>query len=229
MKISGTWAPQVINGVMNYLPHIFHIQDKNVLREMIDKDPSATGSTLLFFLRLKFDRRLARTTEKDEQPVPNEEFFIRFLDEYDKVYKSFKPGMVEKQIKNIATDFFIALDRVDLAYYERIGGIVTYLIVNHKDKFADVNANHINALIDVYEWWQEVDYRKRTRNWIDWGFRLAINKYKTNVFWFKSINYFLLWINKNGHMWMIDDRYNPDKWFGYGRGLECNLLHGEEW
>lgn len=227
MQIPGTWAPLFKpDGTKDYEPNIFHIQDKDKLRTMVDNDPEAKGSLLKIFSELAFNGKLARTTEPGEIPVPNEQFIIRLVEDYNNAFNSYRPGFIEKRIKDRALDFLVALYRVDSAYFERIGGIISYLIAQHSTKFTDINGNYLNSIIDTHEWWNESDYRERSRGWIDWGFRFIENKYKTDPFYKKSINHVFLFINLNKQNWAFDKRYNPEFWFPYGRGMECNMLHG---
>jgi hypothetical protein len=230
MKIPGTWAKivKVVNGkkIVDTIANAFHDQTKNRLREMLVEDPDATGSKLLFFLDLTFDKRLAATTEPDEKPVPNEQFIIKLVEDYNRRFSLYKPGFIERRIKDRAIEFFVALYRVDSAYFERLGGMITYLIAQHQHKFTDLNGNYLTELKDLHDWWNENDYRDRSRPWIEWGFKFILNKYQTDDFYKKSINHVLLFIHNNHKNWIVDYRYNPDIWYPFGRGIECNMLHG---
>jgi hypothetical protein len=228
MKIPGTWAPIIKeDGTIDEEPNIFHIQDKDKLRQMVDSDPDCNGGeSLKFFLKLMFNKKLARTTEPDEEPVPNEKFIITMIEDYNKNFKKYGPGIVEKRILERAEDFFIALYRVDSAYTERMGGIISYLIAHHVSNCNSLNGDYIDALIDTHEWWKESDFRERSFAWIDWGFKFAIKKYRTNKFYKKSINHMLLFINLNKRNWAYLIIFDPKNWYPFGRGMECNLING---
>lgn len=230
MKIPGTFAP-IINPdkTIDNEPHDFHIKSKDKLREMIEADPECNGSSLTMFLQLVFNKKLARTTEPNEEPALNEDFIIKMVEDYNRKFKDYKPGIIEKRIITIAEDFFVSLYRVDSAYTERIGGTISYMIAQHISKCTSIDGDYIEILKDTHEWWKESDFRERTFAWIDWGFRFIIKKYQTNKFYKKSVNHMLMFINLNQKNWKYYTIYDPENWYPFGRGMECNLVNGCEY
>lgn len=228
MKCDGRWVPTIKPNTneVDYTAWNFHIASKDKLREMINNDPEADGSLLELIKELTFDKRLARTTEDGEQPILNEIFFLKLIEDYNLKFSSYKPPVIIRLIKDKVSDFIIALYRVDSAYYERIGGIVSYIVVN-KHKFSSLDSDYSSELNSIYEWWSTNERRRRTRSWIDWIFRFLIKKYNSEEFYKKSINHVLHWIALNAQNWLIDERFNPEKWFGAGRGTLQDYVYGE--
>jgi len=226
MRTSGVWAPVIKpDGTLDYTSWNFHIQSKNKLREMIDKDPDCTGSHLLLINEMEFDERLA-LTEPGEEPIPNEMFIEKMLEDYLKAFNSYNPGIIETKIKNKAISFFKALDKNDIAYYERLMSFITYFVMNW-ERYQDINGDYTEDLLSLRSWWKEdSESRQRTSHWIDWGFKFILKRYPKNQFYFKSINHILQFIYLNHQNWVIDPRVYPENWFGEGRGKEVNALFG---
>lgn len=224
-KISNTWDLIIDkDGNKNTVKHDFHIKCKDRWRDMINADPDATGNSLQLLKFLIFDSSIAYR-DKNEKPQPNEVFFEQMLDDYNKKYKQYKPGLVERAIKTKVENFIRALFHNDSAYYERICGIISYIIIN-KDKFKGQNVDHYTELHNVYLWWAKNDHRKRTWGWIDWVFRYTLNKYQIDMFYKKSINHMLEFIIINAEHWKILPTYYPERWFGSIRGAQIIALYG---
>ena len=226
-KISGLWTPiRNEDGSVDNTPWEFHIKAKDKWREMFASDPEATGSSLSLLKELLFNESLA-VRNPDEQPVLNEPFLDAMLADYDKSFKAYNPGLIERSIYPKASKFTMALIRNDSAYYERIMGIMGYLINSHT-KFADLNGDHIEVLKSAHEWWKMYDQRDRTKGWIDWVFRFIINKYKTDSFYKKSVNHILYFMHLNADKWQVHESHLPANWFCNGRGAQVNILYAEK-
>jgi len=125
--------------------------------------------------------------------------------------------------------FTIALYRNDSAYFERIGGVGTYVCKN-ADKFKIIQddpwGDYSAYLVGIYKWWKQNDKRKRTKAWIAWMFIHIIKKYQDNQFYRHSINWAFIFIHLNHMRWEDDELFSPDRWFPASRGKFANALYG---
>ena len=221
MRIGSTWETP--------MGFEFHIEAKNRIREMMAQDPDACGSALTVLKLITFNKKLT-IKEKNDEPVPNEEFIAHLIQDYKKVYKKFKPGIIEKTLISTvgALEYGEAINRNDIAYTERIGGCVTRMTgrATHKEIGADPNGDYLDELKKMHIWWNTNDKRERTRPWIDWVFRFLINKYQTDNFYKQSINFFFHWVYKHREEWEVIHLYNPEYWFGNGRGKQLIEVYG---
>lgn len=225
MIISSTWEKKV--------SHQFHILYKNGLRRIIGDDPKATGDKLDFLDEYDFDRRLA-LKEKGDPPIINEDFIIKIAENYMLEFPNLKPGKREKKHVKKITDSFVALYRNDSYYRELFGGIISYIVANY-EKFTDVHANYLEEIENIYRWWKANDKRKRTKPWVDWGFRYIINQYRKdtrrqceiNMFYKNSVNICLVFISLNHQNWQFHKIYDPQYWFGRIKGLQVTKLYGD--
>lgn len=200
---------------------------KDTFRKMISEDPDAEGISLDILDEADFDRRLAKR-EDGEQPVLGELFVEALINDYNNAFDHYNPGIIERKYKDKVVDFLFAAYRNDSAYFERIGGFISWLVVN-KDRFADINGNHLLVLTDLRQFWLDRDGRTRTVPWIDWGFKYIIKKYKKSKpdgFYRRSVNHVLQFIYLNESKWNHHEVFFPDNWFGNGRGKTVMELYG---
>lgn len=215
MKIGGLWDTDIAWNL--------HIESKNTFRKMIAEDPDAKGSSLRILREMVFDDRLAY--EKTDKLVLNEAFLYNLTVDYKAAYKKYKPGIIEKQLMEKMINFILAIYRNDSAYFERIGGVVSFIVHNHQ-RFNNMEGDYYDELIRIRDWWDANDQRERTRSWIMWVFNFAINKYKKDKFYKKSINHALYWIHLNAKLWKHNPNYHPDYWFGKKKGKQVMELYG---
>jgi hypothetical protein len=200
---------------------------KDTIRKMISEDPDATGKALSVLDESDFDRRIAQR-EGEEKPVLGELFVEAMIKDYNSAFESYKPGMVERKLKDKVLDFLFAAYRNDSAYFERFGGMISWLVIN-KDKFPNINGDYIKVIEELREFWLTNDSRVRTVPWIDWGFRYVIKKYKRSRqkdFYYKSVNHVLQFIFLNADKWQHHEAFYPENWFGNGRGKQVMALYG---
>jgi hypothetical protein len=207
----------------------FHIEAKNCLREMIAADPDADGTALDKIIDMPINDSWSKYEQGDGGLIKNEGFMTSMLDNYFKLMPEFKGTKKDEVVATKMCKFTMALYRNDSAYFERIGGVGNFVIKNI-DKFAVVkNApleDYSKLLITVYKWWKDNDKRKRTKSWIAWMFIYVIKKYKTNMFYRRSINWAIIFMVLNAKLWQDDPTFNPDNWFPNKRGKFANALYG---
>jgi len=207
----------------------FHIKVKDNLRRMIDEDPKSEGSCLNYVLDMPLNESLAYYEKGDGRVVKNEMFLKSMTDNYFEIYEKFKPSDEEKKVARKMILLVLALYRNDSAYFERIGGVITYVIKNYK-KFKCVQddpwGDYTKLLIGVYKWWKMNDKRKRTKRWIAWMFIHVIKKYQENQFYRHSVNWALIFLYVDHAKWEDDVQFSPDRWFPRSRGKFSNALYG---
>jgi uncharacterized protein YchJ len=200
-----------------------------MLRRFIDSD----GNDESLLDNLPFDERLARHEAGDNGQILNEEFVNALMANYFKVCDGYHPANMTREDKDKINNrfmrlaqFTLAVFRNDSAYFERMGGVIQF-VVNNRDRFQKITAidqEHSNLIEGVRRWWYENDKRKRTHFWIDWVFRYVIRKYKTDMFMRRSINMALIFITANANSWQFDESYDPRMWFPAYRGKFANAM-----
>lgn len=215
---------------------LFHIVTKNQLREIIDNDEDKTGVFLDKLAELPVDPRWATCEPGDGGMVKGEDFinamlnnYIQMVDKYgkgqfrsDEEFEKTKSGIIK------AGQMALAVYRNDSAYFERLGGMISFLVANQDKlkKIANVDQEHSAILEGLYRWWKTYDKRLRSKPWIDGAFRIVIKKYKTDLFYRRSINMCLMFISNNANFWKDDETFHPDNWFPKNRGKFCNAMFG---
>jgi hypothetical protein len=168
--------------------------------------------------------------------VKGEEFLMAMFNNWKQMAPKYLQGVYmdkAKEERNIATgtkggQMIIAVYRNDSAYFERIGGMVSFLVANvdKLKKVKNVDQEHSAILEGLHRWWKANDKRVRSKPWIDGAFKIAIKKYKTDMFWRRSINMCFIFITNNAKHWKDDETFNPDNWFPKKRGKFCNAMFG---
>lgn len=238
--IDGLWNLIIRpDGTSDPVKYNFHKKSKDAFRRMFDEDPNAHGTAFHLLDDVDIDKRIV-TIEEGDRPVMNEMFILKAIESYNLVFDQFRPGILERKYKDKILDFLFAAYRNDAAYFERFGGMLSWLVVNKED-FKDIDGDYLDVLLDLQDYWlngsvdengEEIspgDGRERTINWINWGFRYAIRMYKRKIknnFYKKSINHFLHFIYVNGELWIHHPVYYPENWFCNGRGNDINQMYG---
>lgn len=220
MKLtSGEWNDPISFGL--------HIGSKNAIREMIESDPKAEGTHIDALDKMDFDERLSKFEPGDGGIVKNEEFMAALIKNYLDVMNHYEPG--EKELKFVPKfcNFTLAIIRNDSAYYERIMGTIDEIINHINDyKVDDINEFHPDYLVNIYKWWKVNDKRRRTKLWIAWMFKYLIKKYKSDLFYRRSINMMFIFLRANKDNWQTDESYDPSHWFPARRGKFANAIFG---
>jgi hypothetical protein len=228
IKIDGLWnLIKNKDGSVDSVKWDFHKRMKDKFRDMIDIDPDAKGDALHILDNADFDRRIA-VREEGEQPVLGELFIEAMLQDYERAFEHYHPGILERKYKQKVLDFLVAAYRNDSAYFERFGGMISWLVIN-KDKFPSIHGDYLFVIEELREYWKENDGRVRTVPWIDWGFKYIIRQYKRskkNGFYHCSVNHVLQFIYLNADKWTHHEVFYPENWFGNGRGKQVMELYG---
>lgn len=160
--------------------------------------------------------------------VPPNYLMFKFLwENYKKVYRKFNPPVLYRVGINRVGIIVLTLFKEDSAYTERIGGIVQY-IVDHKEDWPKNKEARLLALEDLKLWWYEEDWRSRQKDTFLSIFDWIIEKYDTDEFIRKTIDFWIDGIIVNANNWIHDDFFKPERWYPRGKG-QCNYLcHGRK-
>lgn len=134
----------------------------------------------------------------------------------------------------------IALYRLDSAYFERIGGILTFILIHHKEWVGKNKADRVKFLKILRNWWNEKDMRERYKDLFRNFFDYVIDCYEKREFYTKSIDFLMDWhiahgVGKPGEenkdVWLVPNDQNglqifdPANWYPRGKGQVNYLLH----
>jgi len=86
--------------------------------------------------------------------------------------------------------------------------------------------NVVDNLHYIEEWWDLCDKRARTKPWLRWIFSYMINKYNSDLFYRRSMNFVFTFILQNTHHWTEDPIFEACNWFPKKRGKLANMLFG---
>lgn len=223
------------NGLWNTAESfLFHITTKNKIREVIENDPNCEGLLLNSLADLPVNERWAICEPGDGGNVKGEDFLWAMLKNYkdniDNYLTDTDPEQRERQKAGAinCANMALAVYRNDSAYFERLGGMVSFLSANvdKLNKIKNVDQEYSIILEGLHRWWKSNDKRLRSKLWIDGTFKILIKKYKTDMFFRRSINMCLIFIVKNHEHWADDESFNPDNWFPKRRGKFCNAMFG---
>ena len=166
--------------------------------------------------------------------IKGEDFLNAMFNNWKQMNGKFETGYdrnkIERSRKIVEKGFliFIAVYRNDSAYFERLGGMISFLASN-KDRVSKVknlDQEHAAILENLHQWWKVNDKRLRTKLWINNAFKLLIKKYKTDMYYRRCINMCLIFIANNTDKWQDDNTFHPDNWFPKKRGKFCNAMFG---
>lgn len=213
---------------------LFHITTKDQIRQILDDDVDKTGELLDKLADLPVDEKWATCEPGDGGFVKGEDFllgmFANFKSNVDVYLKDTDVDKRENRKAGVmkAGNMAIAVYRNDSAYFERLGGMMSFLVANvdKLKKIKNVDQEHAAILEGLHRWWKVNDKRLRSKVWIDGAFRIAIKKYKTDLFYRRVINMCFIFIANNSEHWKDDDTFNPDNWFPKKRGKFCNAMFG---
>ena len=213
---------------------LFHITTKDKIREIIECDENKTGELIDKLSDLPVNERWAQCEPGDGGFVKGEDFiqamFSNYKENADKYLKD-APTEKRERIKSGVLkggNMAIAVYRNDSAYFERLGGMITFLVnnVDRLKKIKNVDQEHAAIIEGLHRWWAKNDKRLRSRIWIDGAFRIALKKYKTDMFYRRVINMCFIFIANNAEHWKDDETFNPENWFPKKRGKFCNAMFG---
>lgn len=201
----------------------FHITDKTIIRNVLFG--KCKEIDLLKEIVIKDDWK---HFDKPEEEPPNMKFLRDMFSAYKEEIKSkrIKPPLKEKLVLNKVLDFVETLYLQDSAYLERIGGVITWFVVNGDKWKGQKKEMHLKLLMSCHDWWDKEDFRERTRWMIEQIWTCLIQKYQKTDFYYKSVEFLVDYMVEHKSDWIIIEFYDPKNWFARGRGSINNLVHG---
>ena len=208
---------------------LFHITTKNQIREVVESEDDLIDK----LADLPVNDKWAICEPGDGGFVKGEDFVVAMFNNWRSNADKYLDGYSgdKERAKSIVTKgatMAIAVYRNDSAYFERLGGMISFLVSN-KDKLkkvANIDQEHSAIIEGLHRWWKANDKRLRSKLWIDGAFKLILKKYKTDVFYRRTINMCLIFIVNNAEHWKDDETFNPNNWFPKKRGKFCNAMFG---
>ena len=215
MKVNNKWTT-------DENAYIFHIQNKNLMREAVSEKGNCKKLSLLKDLTINL---AWINNENNEGDPPNMELFRQLWADYSEHAKKIGIPLWERAFLEKTGLNLVALIRQDSAYYERIGGIMVYFIYNSSRWKGHGKSARLAVIKDAHTWWNEEDKRERTRQWIDNIWCCVESGYQKREFWTKSIDFVIDWIIDHKDQIQIVDAYDPRKWFGREKGKLNMSVH----
>jgi hypothetical protein len=248
-----------LDGLWNKLESFnCHILCKGKFREIIEEDRIEDLDLL------PINPAWATHEPGDGGLVKNEEFLNAMYNNWKQMADKYLKGYTgdKEKVKNgvdKAWMMFITVYRNDSAYFERLGGMISFLVYGEfckkrktckitcpsklsscelttpEDighvldkllKIKNIDQEHSVILEGLHRWWKANDKRLRSKLWIDTSFKIMIRKYKTDIFFRRTINMGLIFIANNADKWQDDDMFHPGNWFPKRRGKFCNAMFG---
>lgn len=204
----------------------FHNLAKNCIRGFLDG--SCTEES---FKELEVqDWWYEGLSEEDRKNGCTEPANVELLKE---IIKAYIQAVEEKKIK-VPLKYFmykkllyfaLSIYVQDSAYYERFGGIITFL-VNEIPKHPDTYEGNKKILENTYKWYLQVETRNYGKQWMIGAFQKIIGRYSKERFYQQSVDVFLEQMRLHRTEFLYSERFNPDKWFPKGRGQISWLLEG---
>jgi hypothetical protein len=210
--------------------HDFHIKSKGALyQQMAEGDINWTTLSSL----LMVDKNWIEIKPNEKIPL-NYHMLRSVSDRYISAHTKFKPSLTDPIAYAKYTAMraaipklrilFLAMYKDDIAYTSRFGGCIQY-IFDHPEDFA--KPDKLPAIQSLYTWWEEEDWRPRTKPIIRFMFDKLIKYYTQDNFVKQSIDFIINellthraeWQNPNGIL-------NPPSWYPRGQGGINFVLHG---
>lgn len=240
---------------------LFHITTKNQIREVVESEDDLIDK----LADLPVNDKWAICEPGDGGFVKGEDFVVAMFNNWRSNADKYLDGYSgdKERAKSIVTKgatMAIAVYRNDSAYFERLGGMISFLVfgkfckksstcvnrdkcigiskckiitpddigyvIDKLKKVANIDQEHSAIIEGLHRWWKANDKRLRSKLWIDGAFKLILKKYKTDVFYRRTINMCLIFIVNNAEHWKDDETFNPNNWFPKKRGKFCNAMFG---
>jgi hypothetical protein len=201
----------------------FHVTNKQALWKMLnDRQLSIRG----LYDALQVNEDWLEVKEGEKRPH-NYEMFYYLFKKYKSNYRKLKPPILYRLAVMRVLIICIALYKEDTAYTERMGGAVEYIIDHAEDWEGKSKEDRLLLLRDLKQWWEEEDWRARTKGIIGYIFDFIIDQYEHEPFVEKSINFWVDSILLNKSKWnRCEGWFNPEKWYPRGKGQVNYLVHG---
>jgi len=204
----------------------FHVTSKRVIWNMLEQNNGELDFKLLYKL---LEVKESWLDIKPEYKVAPNYPLIKFIrDRYMDNYRKMKPPLKYRLGINKVGILLCTLYKEDTAYIGRIGGSIQYILDNHEDWIAaKTKEDRLLLLEDLYNWWKENDWRKRTYQLIDRIFKWVLKHYDEEPFIEASVNFVIYLLIANKDKWNRCDGkiFEPENWYPRGSGTINYIVH----
>jgi hypothetical protein len=179
-------------------------------------------------------KELAGLVVKKEWCVPEKGDFVNYQFIYDlcKDYieysKKLEIPLAESIVYENVVKYIASLVKQDPAYHTRFNGILFRILHDFThNSISSTPGENIDYLKKIVKWWDIFDGRERNHDLYKKFLDHVIEKYKTEEFYQKSIDWVLNEIGKRIETFVYSDEMNPKNWYGNnGVGFADNMTRG---
>ncbi len=228
--------------------YVFHIKDKDLIRTVIaDPQPISIRQKLALLNDIVIRKAWMEKTQPGEVDPDNYGLLVRLKEDYLKWLADNKikvPTFIGVNFED-KLDWILTLFRQDSAYFERMGGIITFMLINSEPRYQCVKEGILDSEMQVTrnvwtnnkkdrleglqmtrKWWSDWDLRDRTKVMIGTIFDYLIYEYQHVEFFTRSIDFMIDWMLEHKKEWKVVTMYDPRQWYARGKGQINYLVHG---
>ena len=142
---------------------LFHITTKDQIRSVIDNDSDKTGELIDSLADLPVNPKWATCEPGDGGYVRGEDFLMAMYNNWKQMAPKYIKGVYNDKVKEERAIQMvekpalmgISVHRNDSAYFERIGGMISFLVANADKlkKVKTVDQEHSAILEGLHRWW----------------------------------------------------------------------------
>jgi hypothetical protein len=200
----------------------FHGKDKTIIRDFFSMGDKPSAFKVLKMLTLKKEW----LKDDGEGSPENFDLLMKMREDYFAEIKAgrIKVPVLESTVIGKAWDFPLTLYRQDSAYFERMGGVCTYIISNN-ELWTDDKDARLKFIIGIKTWWKVNDMRPRARDLIEYIFDYMIDKYQKKPFYQQSLDFVITWLITHKDEWKFHQFYDPQMWYPRGKGQVNWMIH----
>lgn len=164
--------------------------------------------------------------EPEPTDFPNYQFVYNLAKDYLAYSKTIDVPVAESIVYENLVKYLTSLAKQDPAYYTRFNGIL-FRILHDYTRGQVKPTNNLTELKFIVNWWNSFDGRERNKSLYLKFLNHIIEKYDTDPFYRKSVDFCLNWIGEHQADFVYSDDMNPKKWYGNcGVGFVDNLTAG---
>jgi hypothetical protein len=201
----------------------FHWVVKDILRKQL----TAKNIDLkLIYEMMKVNRSWIEVRDGEVCPA-NYPMLLFIWKRYIAQYRKFKPPLLYRLAIEKLGIVALTLFKEDVAYTSRMGGVIQYIYENEEEW--KIKENRPLLLRDLLAWWEEEDWREYSKDFLRGAFEFIIEKYDTEPFVQKTVDYWIDNLLANKKNWYDGDGFfTPEKWYPRGTGQINYIVHGRK-
>lgn len=205
----------------------FHIKDTGIVRECIQDVESGKDINIERIGEMTFKREWME--DHGEGNPPNYDWLKETAEElFHRVEAGeFKPGFIERKVYQKSIFYGLTKFKQDSAYREIMGAWLTVTVLDPAPwNEALTKEDRVAYLNRLCKWLDQNYQRKRTKPWVMALLSDFIKRYESSEFVEQTTNWFYDKLVEHREKWLIDEAYDPKKWYPVGRGYIQNKIRG---